>query len=309
MPKESEPQSKAELVSYNLVFRSLDCINVLDSDQIMNRFVIPDELRKLDLSIGRIMNDERTLFLHATVEKNDTKHEELYWINTSGNLLRHEQITFRQNLPSNKPRVESKYDWVRTFAFPIPGGILLSYNDFPETSNPPGPRQLLYDNWLPELALAIISAGLAWLCYRRQRRMALPWTWVWVGFVFIFGVPGFLAYLFHRRWPVLDNCHVCGHAVPHDREKCSSCGSEFPTPRPGGSRCLLRWVQDDFESRLRDNSHGQSLDHSPYSRCVSRTLHVLHEYRAMMRSIRLGEMRLSQHRILPLLIRDNFVPA
>ena len=92
----------------------------------------------------------------------------------------------------------------------------------------------LSDTWQLLLALCGVSAVLAWFCCRRQRRMALPWTGIWVGFVFIFGLPGFLPYLFHRRWPVLDTCQVCGHAVPHDREKCSSCGTEFPVPAPKG---------------------------------------------------------------------------
>jgi predicted amidophosphoribosyltransferase len=56
-----------------------------------------------------------------------------------------------------------------------------------------------------------------------------------VTFVFILGVPGLLAYRFHRRWPVLEACPACKQDVPHDREACSHCGSEFPRPEPKGT--------------------------------------------------------------------------
>jgi hypothetical protein len=57
---------------------------------------------------------------------------------------------------------------------------------------------------------------------------------VWIAFVFLGGVPGFLAYLFHRRWTVRLACPQCGEEAPRDRESCFACDTDFPEPEPKG---------------------------------------------------------------------------
>jgi hypothetical protein len=88
--------------------------------------------------------------------------------------------------------------------------------------------------WLPLLAVFVVGGVAAWLCYRRQRRFALPWTAIWVAFAFLGGVPGLIGYLVHRRWPPLDTCQACGELVPRDRGHCAHCGTEFSPPAPKG---------------------------------------------------------------------------
>jgi hypothetical protein len=82
-----------------------------------------------------------------------------------------------------------------------------------------------------QVALSVI---LAWLCRRRQMRYAQRGTLVWMAFVFLFGVPGWLGYLWHRRWPALASCPSCGRAAPRDREVCARCREEFPRPSVTG---------------------------------------------------------------------------
>jgi hypothetical protein len=47
-------------------------------------------------------------------------------------------------------------------------------------------------------------------------------------------VPGYLAYRFHRTWPVLEDCPRCGEQSPRDRDRCSDCGATFPPPELKG---------------------------------------------------------------------------
>ena len=90
------------------------------------------------------------------------------------------------------------------------------------------------DSWQLRPQTRAVIAYLAWLCYRRQRRLHLPWTGAWVAFVFLFGVPGLVGYLVHRRWPPVTPCEGCGQAVPRDRPACARCGQEFSPPPPTG---------------------------------------------------------------------------
>ncbi len=88
--------------------------------------------------------------------------------------------------------------------------------------------------WPPFAAVTLLAAALAWYCCRRHRRYCQPASGVWFGFVLLAGVPGLVAYLCHRRWPVLEKCPACGHDVPRDREACARCGAAFPTAEPTG---------------------------------------------------------------------------
>jgi hypothetical protein len=89
---------------------------------------------------------------------------------------------------------------------------------------------MLAENWASLLFVCAVSAALSWLAYRRQARFALPGAGVWAAFVFLFGLPGWLAYRWHRRWPVLEACGECRRPAPRDRESCASCGEVFAPP-------------------------------------------------------------------------------
>jgi hypothetical protein len=86
--------------------------------------------------------------------------------------------------------------------------------------------------WPALLVVCVVAGILAGLCYRRQRRYAVPGTVAWIVFVFLTGVPGMLGYLLHRRWPVLELCPTCEKAAPRDRNACAHCRTEFPRPAP-----------------------------------------------------------------------------
>jgi hypothetical protein len=68
----------------------------------------------------------------------------------------------------------------------------------------------------------------------RHRRYAHHGAIAWAIFVLITGVPGFIGYLLHRRWPVVVRCEHCGAQTPRDRDTCLNCGTAFPPPAPKG---------------------------------------------------------------------------
>ncbi len=123
--------------------------------------------------------------------------------------------------------------WLATAVVPAPIAmafvVLLPPMRHPEATAA-ALRWSLSAAWPALVAVSLLGAALAWLCYRRQKRFAQPWTRVWVVFVFLAGLPGLVGYLCHRRWPVLEACPACGRSVPRDRDACAACGAAFPPP-------------------------------------------------------------------------------
>lgn len=83
------------------------------------------------------------------------------------------------------------------------------------------------------IIFAISLAG-AIAAYRRQKRLGLGGAIGWAIVVFLFGIPGWIAYRFHRTWPVLEECPTCDQSSPRDRETCLECGATFPPPELKG---------------------------------------------------------------------------
>jgi len=218
---------------YLLAVRMQDRILFINnSGKRVGDYIIPEELRNRSFNMYR-MDDKKAILVYEDRHSELTYDEKIAWIDASGKIIQ-EKIAFTHS-DARKPSIAENREITLSAPSPIVApvvGMIFNKNHWINYSE----AFYIYmsNSWKVLLVIVIVSAVLAWICNHRQRRMALPWTWVWVGFVFLFGVPGFLAYRFHRRWPVLENCYVCGNAVPHDREKCSSCGSEFPAPAPKG---------------------------------------------------------------------------
>jgi hypothetical protein len=88
--------------------------------------------------------------------------------------------------------------------------------------------------WPALLGTLIIGAICAAAAYRRHRRYALPGAVGWAIFAFLLGLPGWIAYRFHRTWPVLEECPACDQPAPRDRHSCIECGAAFPPPELKG---------------------------------------------------------------------------
>jgi hypothetical protein len=84
--------------------------------------------------------------------------------------------------------------------------------------------------WPSVLVVLLVGGGCAVAAYRRQKRFGLPHAAAWAVFAFVLGVPGWIAYRFHHRWPILEDCPRCHQPSPRDRETCLDCGALFPPP-------------------------------------------------------------------------------
>ena len=145
-------------------------------------------------------------------------------------------MVFRELSLFDKPGAQG---WVISACVPAPivvAGVAVAkgLDDGPDADLAAALKRAWVETWPALLPVSLLAAVLAGLCYRRQRRYALPRTAIWVAFVFLTGVPGLLGYLFHRRWPVLDACPACSRSAPRDREACAHCHTEFPRAAPKG---------------------------------------------------------------------------
>jgi hypothetical protein len=216
-----------------LVLRTLNKVIFFDAaGKQVRTFEIPEDLRKRYFTLYDL-GDDKALISYSKGYPFPENREELSWIDTSGKILRHEEATL-SGIASLKNEL-----WYITFVLPELIALLFFILAIPFSADlsvtyASALGHVLLDFMPALIVVCILSAILALFCYRRQRCIALPWTKCWVGFVFLFGLPGFLGYMFHRRWPPMENCPACGKEVAHDRERCSACGSAFPRPEPKG---------------------------------------------------------------------------
>jgi hypothetical protein len=218
-----------------IALRTADKIRAFDGQgKQIEEFAIPESLRSTPFCFYDL-GAEKAILRSAF----GTDSEKLQWIDTAGKIVREETI------PSLNQRVSSfgpAECWEAAGGCPVLLGQALLYGIRPIDEDNDGEdyhywsdlKKCLAVGWLPILMVVFLSASLAYFCFRRQRRFALPHTGLWVAFVFLCGVPGFLAYRFHRRWAVLEECPACKKKVPRDREACSACGKSFPPPELKG---------------------------------------------------------------------------
>ena len=169
----------------------------------------------------------------------DGQREDLAWVDASGGVSRQIEVP----LNNSNGRSEAGMTWTKALGWPAP--VMLAF--FATVEGPLSQVEIGLDRtysaalarsltawWPPLLAVTLLAALLAWYCCRRHRRYYQPAAAVWFVFVLLTGMPGLVAYLYHRRWPVLEKCPACGHVVPRDREACARCGAAFPAPAPKG---------------------------------------------------------------------------
>lgn len=168
----------------------------------------------------------------------DSYWGDFHWIDSAGNVTREENVYYTPRPPASQPY------WM--YAALTPQVLVASLIDLvvlPNSSVNNGSQPdfhtalaaALADGWVALLAVYVLSGVLAALAYRRQTRFALPGAASWAVFVFLFGAPGWLAYRWHRHWPVLEACGECHRPAPRDRESCVACGQVFASPAPTGT--------------------------------------------------------------------------
>jgi hypothetical protein len=220
--------------------RSSDSVRLLDlAGNVQEMFALPAELRNGNLSWAPL-GDGRAL----AWEQGPTV--ELLWLDATGIVKRQKVDLHRQQ---NEDSDRKKMTLVSLIA-PVPvvcGAVSaivpLGSQTAPGTGGPwTRLATTVADAWPPMLIVFALGVVLAWLCYRRQRQYGMPWTPAWVVFVFLFGLPGYIGYRTHRRWPTCLPCPSCGRTAPRDRPTCCHCHRDFPAPAANGTEVFAESI-------------------------------------------------------------------
>jgi hypothetical protein len=224
-----------------LVVRESDRVLLLDSKGVEQMsYAIPDELRGEDF--GFYQKDNLAI---AMVTRLRPPITDLYWFDRQGQITKRAKVAISTQDPIvQRPNLHS---WVVAVALPCPLAAVLEPTfgqDFRRQTDGTAAaafteiRSAIGDRWSSLAVLCAISAVLAWLAVRRQRAFGQRDVLSWGLFVLILGLPGFVAYRVHRRWPVRTACPWCNRLAPRDRETCVHCGKEFPRPERKSSEVI-----------------------------------------------------------------------
>jgi hypothetical protein len=236
---EGEPVRQQHGAAPFLALRTETDIVLTDIDaKQLGRFVIPEPLRGHEFSLFLLDETHALAQESQRLSRAGVERHCFTWFDNQGRVEKTDSVDLRSN------RLMMSAAWFATVAAPVPAGvtplaIFGSARDYVRSGECADYRSAMVaaasDYWPLVVAVNLVGLVLAVVCYRRQRRYAQGWTWVWVGFVFLFGLPGLVGYLTHRRWPTLAPCPSCRAAAPRDREACSVCRQGFPRPAAKGT--------------------------------------------------------------------------
>jgi hypothetical protein len=243
-PDDNDPSTVQIATPYprrKLAVRSADHMTMLDllsGDHV--DLPLPTTVRDKSCAVFEQADGGFVLFATPMVQHNGQRHHDVVWLDEAGKVQRERQveITAVSTLLSSPGIVT----WVPAVTAPLPLasaalalGISAERRAMQEFETfPAALAATIGEFWPGFLVVAGVSVALAIAAYRRQRRYSLPYAAWWAVFVFLLGVPGYLAYRFHRTWPALEDCPRCGEASPRDRDRCSDCGAAFPPPELKG---------------------------------------------------------------------------
>jgi hypothetical protein len=159
----------------------------------------------------------------------------LLWIDPTGKVQREEEVKLTGWRPDS-PRATA---WAMVGIVPVAivwvigllvGAPLYMLQYYKATSYMDAVTQAFSFSWPGLIIALLVAAALTWVTIRLQHIYRRSHTNVWATFVFLLGVPGFLAYLVEKGRAKLEACPQCGEIVPRDREACAACNTEFAPP-------------------------------------------------------------------------------
>lgn len=231
-------QQTAAASQRSLFIRTPETCLVLDPESGQtSRYPLPESLRTAALGAIQLADDRLLL---TSYQQTAGTGQVLVWIDRQGKEVARKQVTlvFPNGVGGERATIA-----VVGLAGPAPlaQALLISILAWSRLATGQADSVLTASGqaiglaW-PTLALIVaISLIGAIAAYQRQRRFSLPGAAGWATFVFFFGVPGWVAYRFHRSWPALEDCPGCHQPAPRDRTKCTECGALFPPPELHGT--------------------------------------------------------------------------
>jgi hypothetical protein len=225
---------------YALAVRTDDAVLILGSDQqVLNRYLIPDPLKRRDLDFVLTAAGAAVMYAHDPEDSLATEaHYEIFWANPDGSF-RTATTTLPRDGTDGDERVLIGID----LPGPIPALAILPIRAADLIENGMAENyaaaftHAIADYWQALVFAAFVGIVMALCCLRRQMRYGARGLelLIWPLFVLALGLPGWVAYRFSRRWPILEKCATCGTIVPHDCQECIRCTAEFPSPALKGT--------------------------------------------------------------------------
>lgn len=201
-------------------------------------YKLPANLRSASLAAFHLA--ERNLLLVALGDPFVPAGSQVVWLSPQGEVTRKQTVRLAQG--GAVEMGASAVGWLAAAAAPFPAGQFPTLGLMPWEMVATGRFEsygaaiawMIRQTWPSLLAVLGMGAVGAVAAYRRQQHYGLSGALGWAIFAFLFGVPGWIAYRWHRTWPVLGDCPACGRVVPQDRESCTECLTDFPPPARKG---------------------------------------------------------------------------
>jgi len=233
VPRGAHPPSAQEITPQLGLVRQPESVLVVDPlTETSTTYPLPAAIRQSQFA-GTLLPDGQ-LILFALKSQLDNEYD-VVWIARDGSVLKQHHVRLATWV---RPPSLAVLGWWGAVAVPIPIANVTYQAILPRMlkesgkadSYSSGLSAVLATNWPSMIAVVVASIACGVAAYRRQRRFALPHAPAWAVFAFLLGIPGWIAYRFHRAWPVLEECPACHQPSPRDREACVDCGADFPPP-------------------------------------------------------------------------------
>lgn len=232
-----EHWSASSITPTDALLREPESLLIVDKQSgEAHRFALPPVLRKQMLA-GSLLPDESLL---VVAQRNWSDGDaQVVWLKASGEIIK-QQTVHRKSI-QQQPSLTAM-GWTATASAPwplasaaitfavLPVGVEYMAEADADAEYQTALIKVLWQTWPSILTVVVVSCVMAVLAYRRQKRFGLPNSAAWAIFSFLFGLPGWLAYRFHRTWPVLEECPSCRQPSPRNRVNCLDCGKPFPPP-------------------------------------------------------------------------------
>ncbi|HVU90454.1 MAG TPA: hypothetical protein VHD36_24225 [Pirellulales bacterium] len=231
MTNESEEVDDDVEQEMRVLVRTREHLLLLDwQGETVRTIALPEALIGRDIKIYLPLGPEIVLEQWRGTDVGPPYTHELYWLDAESHVTRRESITLAEGQNMDVPVLRVAICAVPSPAVLAAFGYLLTGAANKDVDLTKVRWRVWNISWRLYSLLCLISAALAVLAFRRQRRYEPRTAPAWAVFVFLLGPAGLLGYLAHRRWPALDDCAACGARVPRNRENCRSCQAEFPAP-------------------------------------------------------------------------------
>jgi hypothetical protein len=162
----------------------------------------------------------------------------MYRIARDGTIEDRFEVVLHNGSPGLTERMEG---FLEAVVLPVPALLCVTelsimMGDDPSHRFGAALRNVIRDRWPSLLVVVVVALALAVLAQRRSRAFAFSRRAqiAWTAFVFLLGLPAYVGFRLHRRWPIRLLCPHCQSPAPRDRTACVECGERFPEPARKG---------------------------------------------------------------------------